>query len=205
MTRSPVYLTDLACSERLTLWTIRRLAGIQTNPHTPTTGPSGGLFLPCFRREFLAVAQTFHDALTDMAALEMPALDIRVGCALSVTSTEYRLLLATEAAQNERNADMEDLLKPLVPFAGLRTRLASAITTLGACLAGAGYWLSHSSSRVVPTKASERPSAYGAYPATAALSLARWHDLDMQPKQIVTHWQDRATSKYQYSQGFPVS
>ncbi|WP_259329322.1 hypothetical protein, partial [Acetobacter pasteurianus] len=142
MTRSPVYLTDLACSERLTLWTIRRLAGIQTNPHTPTTGPSGGLFLPCFRQEFLAVAQTFHDALTDMAALEMPALDIRVGCALSVTSTEYRLLLATEAAQNERNTDMDTLLQPLVPFAGLRARLASAITTLGACLASAGYWLS---------------------------------------------------------------
>ncbi|GAB31888.1 hypothetical protein APS_2490 [Acetobacter pasteurianus subsp. pasteurianus LMG 1262 = NBRC 106471] len=57
----------------------------------------------------------------------------------------------------------------------------------------------------MPTKVSERPSAYGAYPATAALSLARWHDLDMQPRQMVAHWQERATSKYQHSQGFPVS
>ena len=100
---------------------------------------------------------------------------------------------------------MEALLRPLVPFAGLRMRLASAITTLGACLAGAGYWLSHSSSRVVPTKTSERTSVYGAYPATAALSLARWHDLDMQPKHIMAHWQERIPSKYQSSQGFPVS
>ncbi|MBS0966089.1 hypothetical protein [Acetobacter okinawensis] len=178
MHRTPVYLTDLAASERLTLWTIRRLAGAPPACGA-APGASGSLFLPCFRQEFMAVSQAFQDALTDMAAHEMPALDICAGSTLAVTETEYNLLLATEAAQNERETDMQALLRPLLPFARLRQRMMAALTTLGACLAGAGYWLSHHAARPLQQPVATAALNRAAYPATAALSVARWHDLDM--------------------------
>lgn len=178
MQHTPVYLTDLAASERLTLWTIRRLAGAPP-PCGTAPGASGSLFLPCFRQEFMAVSQAFQDALTDMAAHEMPALDICAGSTLAVTETEYNLLLATEAAQNERETDMQALLSPLLPFARLRQRMVAALTTLGACLAGAGYWLSHHAARPLQQPVAMPRMSRAAYPATAALSVARWHDLDM--------------------------
>lgn len=181
MTSTPLYLTDLPSSERLTLWTIRRLAGRETGTRA-CSGTAGGLFMPCFRQEFLAVAQAFHSALTDMAALEIPMLDIRSGSALAVTETEYTLLLATEAAQNECETDMHALLRSLLPSGGLQTRMAAALTTLGACLAGAGYWLSRRTARALsPFTGGSQSGPSVSYPATAALSLARWHDLNMRP------------------------
>lgn len=189
MTRSPVYLTDLACSERLTIWTIRRLAGTASCcPHARNTTPTS-LFLPCFRQDFLAVAHAFHETLAQMAALELPSLDIRSGSALAITPTEYSLLLATEAAQNEQDTTVHALLKPLMSFPNLLGRLTNAITTLGACLAGAGYWLSHhtvwpATASIVPTGPAQpdgKPVATARkLPTTAAaLSLTRWHDLDI--------------------------
>lgn len=127
----------------------------------------------------MAVSQAFQDALTDMAAHKMPALDICAGSTLAVTETEYNLLLATEAAQNERETDMQALLSPLLPFARLRQRMMAALTTLGACLAGAGYWLSHHAARPLQQPVVMAGMSRASYPATAALSVARWHDLDM--------------------------
>ncbi|MFT9207967.1 hypothetical protein [Acetobacter orientalis] len=180
MTRSPVYLTDLACSERLTIWTIRRLAGEAPSPAPSACGRQLGLFLPCFRQEFLAVSTAFHEALSRMAALKMPSLDIRVGSTLAITPTEYSLLLATEAAQNERESDVQALLRPLLPFPALVSGLASAITTLGACLAGAGYWLSrHAITTLVRPAALASTSTRHNSATGAALSLSRWHDFDV--------------------------
>ncbi|MCX2561334.1 hypothetical protein OQ252_08005 [Acetobacter farinalis] len=188
MTRSPVYLTDLACSERLTIWTIRRLAGTASGCPRPPGASATSLFLPCFRKEFLAVADAFHETLTHMAALELPALDIRSGRSLAVTPTEYSLLLATEAAQNEQDTTVYTLLKPLLTVPNLLTRLTTAITTLGACLAGAGYWLSHHTGRTLPPvrPSAENPSAaQQRRPTTAAsLSLARWHDFEITPASV---------------------
>lgn len=158
MSTMPVYLTDLPSSERLTLWTIRRLAAPQTarSERAQTGGVALPCFLPCFRREFMAVTKAFHEALADLSfkgnepPTRSPApatLDIRTGGTLAVTETEYTLLLATEAAQNEREADMHTLLRPLLPLARLRLRMMTALTTLGACLAGAGYWLSPHAAR----------------------------------------------------------
>nr|WP_025827385.1 hypothetical protein [Acetobacter persici] len=188
MTRSPVYLTDLACSERLTIWTIRRLAGTASCcQHARNTTPTS-LFLPCFRQDFLAVAHAFHETLSQMAALELPSLDIRSGSALAITPTEYSLLLATEAAQNEQDTTVQSLLKPLMSFPTLLARLTRAITTLGACLAGAGYWLSHHTGWPGPGSMQAGPMPRGEKPAAsprklhttaAALSLTRWHDFDI--------------------------
>ncbi|MBO1324915.1 hypothetical protein K2X14_07130 [Acetobacter sp. TBRC 12305] len=203
MTDSPVFLTDLPASERLTVWAIRRLAGQATPQAAPqstqpgrcmgravqssssssrgrgaSSGTAAGLFLPCFRREFLAVAQAFHEAMTDIAALEMPRLDIRSGSMLAVTETEYALLLATAAGQNEREAEMHAVLRHVLPFGGLRARMVSALATLGACLAGAGYWLSHHVARM-PLSRMDEPGrgAMVAYPQ--ALSLSRWQDIGL--------------------------
>ncbi|MCI1437249.1 hypothetical protein [Acetobacter indonesiensis] len=187
MTRSPVYLTDLACSERLTIWTIRRLAGEASSAPQSACGRQIGMFLPCFREEFMAVAEAFHDAVTRMAALEIPSLDIRSGSALAITATEYNLLLATEAAQNERDAEVQSLLKPLLPFPALLAGLTSAITTLGACLAGAGYWLSHHASKALARRPSyEMVPVYVRPRATtaAALSVARWRDFNMDTTHV---------------------
>nr|WP_298797104.1 hypothetical protein [uncultured Acetobacter sp.] len=183
MTRSPVYLTDLACSERLTIWTIRRLAGTTSCcPHAPTPAATS-LFMPCFRQDFLTVAHAFHETLTQMAALELPSLDIRSGSTLAITPTEYSLLLATEAAQNEQDTAVYALLKPLMTFPNLLARLTNAITTLGACLAGAGYWLSHLPGwpGLGQVQTVEKPgtSARRLPTTAAALSLTRWHDFDI--------------------------
>ncbi|MFT8309493.1 hypothetical protein [Acetobacter malorum] len=188
MTRSPVYLTDLACSERLTIWTIRRLAGTASCcSHARNTTPTS-LFLPCFRQDFLAVAHAFHETLAQMAALELPSLDIRSGSALAITPTEYSLLLATEAAQNEQDTTVHALLKPLMSFPNLLGRLTNAITTLGACLAGAGYWLSHHTGWPGPVSVSAGPAQPDSKPVASArklpttaavLSLTRWHDFDI--------------------------
>ncbi|MFT9258549.1 MAG: hypothetical protein ABF535_10835 [Acetobacter sp.] len=195
MTDSPVFLTDLPASERLTVWAIRRLAGHNmpdrclgaggrsSRGGAASSGTAAGLFLPCFRREFMAVSQAFHEAMTDIAALEMPRLDIRSGSALAVTETEYALLLATAAGQNEREAEMHAVLRHVLPFGGLRARMVSALATLGACLAGAGYWLSHHVarmplSRIPLSRMDERGrGALVAYPQ--ALSLSRWHDMGL--------------------------
>lgn len=188
MTRSPVYLTDLACSERLTIWTIRRLAGEAPSSASSACGRQLGLFLPCFRQEFLAVSNAFHDALTHMAALEMPSLDICTGSALALTPTEYSLLLATEAAQNERDSDVQALLRPLIPLPALVNGLVSAINTLGACLAGAGYWLSRHAITTLtraPTLAATATNPTRSRATTgAALSLSRWHDFDIANRHI---------------------
>jgi predicted NAD/FAD-dependent oxidoreductase len=74
---------------------------------------------------------------------------------------------------------MQALLSPLLPFARLRQRMVAALTTLGACLAGAGYWLSHRAARPLQQPVTMPRMSRAAYPATAALSVARWHDLDM--------------------------
>lgn len=134
------------------------------------------------------MAHAFHETLAQMAALELPSLDIRSGSALAITPTEYSLLLATEAAQNEQDTTVHALLKPLMSFPNLLGRLTNAITTLGACLAGAGYWLSHHTGWPGPVSASVGPAQPDSKPVASArklpttaavLSLTRWHDFDI--------------------------
>lgn len=128
----------------------------------------------------MAVSSAFHEALSHMAALKMPSLDIRAGSSLAITPTEYSLLLATEAAQNEREQDVQALLRPLMPFPSLVSGLTSAITTLGACLAGAGYWLSrHAITTLVRPTPRGTPALRANTATGAALSLSRWHDFDV--------------------------
>ncbi|MBS0986775.1 hypothetical protein [Acetobacter thailandicus] len=186
MTHSAVYLTDLTSSERLTVWAIRRLTSRSTTPcKRPAT-----LFLPCFQQEFQTVSQAFRDALSGMTALKLPALDIRTDNILSLTTTENKLLLATEATQNEREHEARSLLRTFLPFPSVLERMMFALTTLSACLAGSGYWLSSRAVRPAPLS-NKAPVAAAIsqlkITSGAALSLRqRWHRPDTSP--VTVNW-----------------
>lgn len=142
-------LSDLPCGERLAVWTVRRLVG-PVHPMPSCSGAAGlsvnarsalGLFLPCNRREFADVAQAFHNALAWMARQRLPLLDIAMAGVMHVTDVERRLLAATAAAQAGHDDEARIALRDVSDHDGVVTRLMPAITLLGACLAGAGYWL----------------------------------------------------------------
>ncbi|POF63547.1 hypothetical protein [Novacetimonas maltaceti] len=143
-------LSDLPCGERLAVWTVRRLVG-PVHPMASCAGGADlpvsarssalGLFLPCNRREFADVAQAFHNALAWMARQRLPLPDIAMAGVMHVTDVERRLLAATAAAQAGHDDEARIALRDVSSHDGVVARLMPAITLLGACLAGAGYWL----------------------------------------------------------------
>ncbi|MBV1834986.1 hypothetical protein [Novacetimonas pomaceti] len=145
-------LSDLPCGERLAVWTVRRLVGPARQIPSCSVGPDGaglsvnarpplGLFLPCDRREFADVARAFDNALGWMSRHRLPLPDIAMAGVMRVTETERRLLAATAAAQAGHDDDARAALHDVSAHEGVAARLMPAITLLGACLAGAGYWL----------------------------------------------------------------
>jgi hypothetical protein len=187
MTAHLTIMNDLSCGERLAVWTLRRLAG----PPRPTGRAQAGLFMPCFRRDFDDVTAAFRAVGDRMAALKVRMPDIGMPGAQALSTTETRFLDAIAAAQAGEDTSVLRLLRRVAPCRPVLAPLASAITLLGACLAGAGHWLPrrNGADETPPSVrdddgrgddlhgANRRPTdLIGAGCLTV---LARWHDLDM--------------------------
>ncbi|GBQ66114.1 hypothetical protein AA103196_1296 [Ameyamaea chiangmaiensis NBRC 103196] len=189
-------LSDLSCSERLTIWTVRRLARRRTGAPAASAVPAEGLFLPCFRRDFDDVATAFSTALDRLATVRGGALDIAIPRAQALTATEACLLDATTAAQAGEEATMRRILRRLFPHHHILAPFAAAVTQLGACLAGAGHWLPRPRAVLTAAASDGVPADQETRRAAASLSaLVRWHDLDMgtthvlwpQPDELAGH------------------
>lgn len=136
MTDTTVFMNDLSCSERLLVWCVRRLSGAGEG-----TGHMPGLALPCFRSDFAAVADAFRMALGRLRACQNSTIDVAICSATHLTGTENRFLIAATAAQEGREAEVRRTLRPVFTHHHVLSPFAAAITQLGACMAGAGYWL----------------------------------------------------------------
>ncbi|QBL92910.1 hypothetical protein KSAC_06650 [Komagataeibacter saccharivorans] len=202
MTDTTVFMNDLSCSERLLVWCVRRLNG---NPHDRSTVP--GLALPFFRADFAAVANAFHMALARLRAFQAQPVDVAICSATRLTRTENHFLAAAAAAQEGREAEVRRALRPVFLHHHVLSPFAAAITQLGACMAGAGYWLPRrgqgttTSGRVPVTRlrwnhgrgtdgANAAPAAHaanGAHQPVGAGSLGtlRWHDADMASAHVM--------------------
>ncbi|KON65896.1 hypothetical protein KOEU_05840 [Komagataeibacter europaeus] len=199
MTNTTVFMNDLSCSERLLVWCVRRLSGAGEG-----TGHMPGLALPCFRTDFAAVADAFRMALGRLRAYQNGTVDVAICSATHLTGTENRFLVAAAAAQEGREAEVRRTLRPVFTHHHVLSPFAAAITQLGACMAGAGYWLPrrghHGGGGSPPVRSLRWPAQQAAdgtavratvppaaTPATAAaqpvgagcLAAMRWHSADM--------------------------
>ncbi|KDU94660.1 hypothetical protein CFR78_08110 [Komagataeibacter rhaeticus] len=191
MTDTTIFMNDLSCSERLLVWCVRRLSG-----EGRTGGGMPGLALPCFRADFAAVVEAFHMALGRLRAYQREPVDVGICNATHLTGTESRFLLAAAAAQEGREAEVRRTLRPIFAHHHVLSPFAAAITQLGACMAGAGYWLPRRATTPAlpnrpPVTQLRRPSRDAAarpqspsptmsQPVGAGcLAAMRWHDADM--------------------------
>lgn len=193
MTDTTVFMNDLSSSERLLVWCVRRLSGQGDGARgTP------GLALPCFRADFAAVIEAFRMAMNRLRAYQRTPVDVAICSATHLTGTENRFLLAATAAQEGREGEVRRMLRPVFVHHHVLSPFAAAITQLGACLAGAGYWLPRrgtmlaASSRVPvarqvgPAMAHPAPHAPQAQPVGAGcLAAMRWHNGDMGHAQVM--------------------
>lgn len=207
MTDTTVFMNDLSCSERLLVWCVRRLSGGNS-----TGAGMPGLALPCFRADFAAVVEAFHMALARLRAYQREPVDVGICSATHLTGTENRFLLAATAAQEGREAEVRRTLRPIFAHHHVLSPFAAAITQLGACMAGAGYWLPRrggtpaaltrtQSTRLRPSpcapgREGERPQpvATATHQPVGAGCLAamRWHDADMGNAHVM--WPGHALS-----------
>lgn len=208
MTNTTVFMNDLSCSERLLVWCVRRLSGAGEG-----TGHMPGLALPCFRSDFAAVADAFRMALGRLRAYQNGPMDVAICSATHLTGTENRFLIAAAAAQEGREAEVRRTLRPVFTHHHVLSPFAAAITQLGACMAGAGYWLprrGHNgggssppahSLRWTRPQIAEGAGVHGvasAMPAAApqpvgagCLAAMRWHSADMGTAHVM--WPSNAT------------
>ncbi|GBQ83582.1 hypothetical protein AA13595_1209 [Gluconacetobacter johannae DSM 13595] len=176
MTQAVLFLNDFSCSEKLAVWTVRRLAGRQAPacPHGPAD--ARGLYVPGLRREFDGVARAFRKGVARMADTGIGGLDVGMTGQQAVSRTEGRFLEAIAAAQNEDDAGVRGALRPVFPHRYVQSRFAAAVTLLGACLAVAGHWLPRRREAPPVTAPAPRPHIVG---AGCLGAMARWHELDM--------------------------
>jgi len=182
MTLSPTVLSDLSCSERLTVWTVRRLARRRVGMGAEAASPAEGLFMPCFRRDFEDVASAFAIAIERLAGLLDSHLDIAIPRAQALTRTEICILEATTAAQAGEEAAVRRILRTVFPHHHVLAPFAAAVTQLGACLAGAGHWLPR---RRVPVMVADQPERAHAAIAASLTALLHWHERDLGRAQVL--------------------
>lgn len=165
-------LIDLSCSERLTLWVIRRVARERSSRCLGQRCPIKNIFWPCFREDFDDVADALADAF--LRGAEGPISIAAAGTAC-LTAVEIALLEATGLFQA---GDNEKACQVLGNVIGRRQAVfARAMSMLAERLASAGHLLPWEERRVVTpmpldgwTERAEGPSsAIGA----AALATAR--------------------------------
>nr|WP_244191776.1 hypothetical protein [Komagataeibacter swingsii] len=203
MTNTTVFMNDLSCSERLLVWCVRRLSGAGGG-----AGHMPGLALPCFRSDFAAVADAFHMALERLRAYHNGPMDVAICSATHLTGTENRFLIAAAAAQEGRETEVRRTLRPVFTHHHVLAPFAAAVTQLGACMAGAGYWLPRrghngggGSLRWTRPPAAATTGMHGVAPAMPAavpqpvgagcLAALRWHGADMDTAHVM--WPGNAT------------
>ena len=141
MTRLSLSLSDLCCCERLALWSIRCLISHYRLPNCPETKTTDGLFPVCFRPALDAAEGAFSDAVHLLNVAGQPGLAVNAPGMQSLTVLEERFLRGIVAAQNEGQRDVFVLLAEVFPDRFVQGCLATALTLLADCLAGAGHWL----------------------------------------------------------------
>ncbi|WP_459986935.1 hypothetical protein [Komagataeibacter kakiaceti] len=211
MTDTTVFMNDLSCSERLLVWCVRRLSGGAT-----TTSGMPGYALPCFRADFASVARAFNMALTRLRTYQCDPVDVAICSATCLTRTENRFLAAAAAAQEGHEAEVRSMLRPIFAHHHVLSPFAAAITQLGACMAGAGYWLPRRSAsaegkgttrtpaprlRWTHGQRSEGTTTPAAMPVAQAqtvgagcLGAMRWRDADMAAARIM--WPNGAAAAH---------
>jgi hypothetical protein len=138
--------------ERLAIWSLRQaVAGSRCCRAGRTRG---------IERDLAEMAAVFQDVFKPS--------DLGTPESLTLTKSERRLLHAAAVAQAEDAGLLDNYLYKLALDRDLRARLAGAVTTLAACLALQGHWLT-------------RPA--GCLPA-AALTVARLHGWDMEALSV---------------------
>ena len=200
MTDTTVFMNDLSCSERLLVWCVRRLSGGGATSAMP------GWALPCFRADFAIVARAFNMALTRLRTYQCDPVDVAICNATRLTRTENRFLAAAAAAQEGREAEVRSMLRPIFAHHHVLSPFAAAITQLGACMAGAGYWLPRRNTNTetagrgpVPRlrwTQGQRSESVGTNPTSVpvthtqpvgagCLAAMRWRDADMAAARIM--------------------
>ncbi|MBM9400496.1 hypothetical protein JUN65_02670 [Gluconacetobacter azotocaptans] len=141
MTHAVLFLNDFSCSEKMAVWTIRRLVGRQAPACPQGPAEARGLYVPGLRREFEGVARAFREGVARMADMGIAGPDVGMTGQQAVSRTEGQFLEAIAAAQNGDEAGVRGALRSVFPHRYVQSRFAAAVTLLGACLAVAGHWL----------------------------------------------------------------
>ncbi|EHH67337.1 hypothetical protein [Gluconobacter morbifer] len=141
MRRTLLSLSDLCCCERLALWSIRCLVRHYRLPYCPETKTTDGMFPSCFRPALDAAEQAFMDAADHLRETGLPELEINAPGALQLSQTEERFIRGIQIAQNEGQKATFVLLAGCVPDRLVQGCVATALTLIADCMAGAGHWL----------------------------------------------------------------
>ena len=135
-TRSDSSFADLGHSERVAVWTLRRLLGRSS---------------PCFGRngdatyglggDFQTIAVAIREGLARMARRRRVRLHLGQPSSLVLTKDEQSLSQALVAAQCGDESAVHTSLFDIAPDRQVRSSLAVGVMALAASLGVAGYWL----------------------------------------------------------------
>ncbi|MCQ9156451.1 hypothetical protein [Acidomonas methanolica] len=167
---SDVRLIDLSCSERLTLWVIRRFARERSSRCAGQMCLMKGIFWPCFGEDFDGVAEVLAEAFARHAGSHNAPIAVGEAGAQVLTAVEVSLLAATACIQTGEDEMARACLA--AAFDGRGGVFLSAVTLLATRLACAGHWL---------------PAEHGALGESPCFGAEqeRWTDRADGPEQII--------------------
>ncbi|MFT9298305.1 MAG: hypothetical protein ABF542_09375 [Gluconobacter sp.] len=183
MTRTPLFLSDLCCCERLALWSIRCLVSRYRLSYCHETRTTDGMFPASFRPVLDAAERAFEDAAQHLREAGQPVLDINPPGSQGLSAMEERFLQGIQTVQNDGQKEVFHLLADLFPERLMQGYIVTALALISDCMAGIGHWLPRH----------ERKTAG----AGALSSLARWkkiHPAEMRvlwPRDIPQAWAGR--------------
>lgn len=180
MTQSSLFLSELCCSERLAIWSIRSMTGLSMPSCQLAARRPDSFFPECCRNGLEAAETALQEALQFMrdSAMELP--EIGIPGTQQVFETEQRFLHAVESAQNGNQSAVRSILEPDFGHFYLQSRFSLALMLLADCLAGTGHWLpaSHGNAFRQDTRRFGSP---------CLASVARWRSraADISPRDVL--------------------
>ena len=147
MTRTPLFLSDLCCCERLALWSIRCLVSRYRLPYCHETRTTDGMFPASFRPVLDAAERAFEDAAQHLREAGQPVLDINPPGSQGLSAMEERFLQGIQTVQNDGQKEVFHLLADLFPERLMQGYIVTALALISDCMAGIGHWLRGMSAR----------------------------------------------------------
>ncbi|WP_246091391.1 hypothetical protein [Swingsia samuiensis] len=179
MPRTPLFLSDLCCCERLALWSVRCLINRYRLPFCAETRTTDGMYPMSFRSVLDAAERSFSYAEAYLKENGQIKLNVNPPGAQNLTEVEERFIQVIQIVQNQGYQEAFAVLDGIYPDHTLQGYLVAALALVADCMSGIGHWLP------LP----ERKSTG----AGALSSLVRWRDT--RPEDVRVLWPRESSLK----------